>query len=158
MQPLDLIKTARRIIGPRKSRRPRQSDLRRAISTAYYALFHALCQNCADCMIGTNAASRSASAWRQAYRAIEHSYTKKQCRNHQVMSKFPKEIEDFASLFYDLQVERHATDYDPFRNFTLSDVIATIDAAELAIKTFNKTGIKHRRAFAAWTAMKHRTD
>lgn len=109
-------------------------------------------------MIGTNTASRSASAWRQAYRAIEHSYTKKQCRNQQVMAKFPKEIEDFASLFYDLQVERHAADYDPFRKFVLSDVVAAIDAAELAIKTFNQTGIKHRRAFSAWTAMKHRTD
>ncbi|MCY4185677.1 MAG: hypothetical protein OXC82_09925 [Rhodobacteraceae bacterium] len=37
MQPLDLISTARRLVG-----KPRQADLKRALSTAYYALFHAL--------------------------------------------------------------------------------------------------------------------
>ena len=158
MKPLDLIKTARKLTRSSSSRRPRQSDLKRAVSTAYYALFHTLCQNCADCLIGTAGADRSAPAWRQAYRSAQHGHAKNQCKNKAVMKKFPKDIEDFGNLFHDLQTDRHAADYDPSSRFTLTDVRYSIDAAELAIKAFNKSKVKDRRAFAAWTVMPTRTD
>ena len=121
-------------------------------------MFHAICRNCADCLIGTSAADRSLPAWKQAYRAIEHRHAKSQCRNTGVISRFPKDIEDFANLFQELQVDRHAADYDPFAKFTKADVLASIAAAEVAIKAFTKTPIKDRRAFAAWVAMKSRSD
>ena len=35
---------------------PRQPMLRRAVSTAYYATFHALCQSNADTLVGPSAA------------------------------------------------------------------------------------------------------
>jgi len=121
-------------------------------------MFHTMCRNCADCLIGGTNSDRSAPAWRQAYRAVEHGFAKKQCRNTSVLSKFPKEIEDFASLFSALQEKRHAADYDPGSKFTLSDVTTSVDAAELAIKKFQKARIKDRRAFAAWTTMKNRSS
>ena len=37
------------LAGPR---RPRQADLRRAVSTAYYALFQAMAKDCADVLVG----------------------------------------------------------------------------------------------------------
>ena len=74
------------------------------------------------------------------------------------MAMFPRDIEDFGSLFVDLQVQRHAADYDPVARFTRSDVQAAIDAAEKAIKLFRAASIKDRRAFAAWTAMRARSD
>ena len=40
---------------------PGQAALRRAISTAYYAVFYALCQNIADCFIGPAGAGLLAS-------------------------------------------------------------------------------------------------
>lgn len=43
----ELIVTARRLANVR-TRRPRQADLKRALSTSYYALFHTLAQDCAD--------------------------------------------------------------------------------------------------------------
>lgn len=43
----ELIITARRLANV-NIRRPRQADLRKAVSTAYYALFHVLAQDCAD--------------------------------------------------------------------------------------------------------------
>jgi uncharacterized protein (UPF0332 family) len=156
--PLDLIKTARKLVGTGVTRRPRQSDLKRAVSTAYYAMFHALCRNCADCLIGGTNSDRSAPAWRQAYRAVEHGFAKKQCARKGVISKFPKEIEDFAAQFKTLQEKRHSADYDPASRFNRSDVETAIDTAELAIKKFQKAQRKDRRAFAAWTAMKNRAD
>ncbi|QBF29739.1 hypothetical protein CFI11_00720 [Thalassococcus sp. S3] len=156
MKPLDLIKTARRLAGPTSSRKPRQSDLKRAVSSAYYAMFHTLCQNCADCLIGTAGSARSAPAWRQAYRSVDHGYAKKQCGNKTVTPKFPKDIEDFANLFRTLQEERHLADYDPSSRFTRTETIEHIDAAETAIKDFRSAPISDRRAFAAWTAMQLR--
>ncbi len=157
-QPLDYIKTARRLLGRAQSRRPRQSDLKRALSTAYYAMFHALCRTCADCLIGGTGSARSEEAWRQAYRSVEHGFSKKQCKNQQVVAKFPKEIEDFASQFKTLQEKRHAADYDPVSRFTRLDVETWINTAELSIRALNRAPLPDRRAFAAWTTMKSRTD
>ena len=44
---------------------PRDDELRRAISTAYYALFHSLAASCADTLIGTNPNSRPQVLWEQ---------------------------------------------------------------------------------------------
>jgi len=130
--------------------------LKRAISTAYYALFHTICRNCADCLIGRTAANRSAPAWRQAYRAVEHGFAKKQSGNKTVLDKFPPDIQEFASQFILLQDKRHSADYDPHSRFLRSDVLTYIAGAEVVIKKFQNASIKDRRAFAAWTAMKSR--
>ena len=66
----DLLVTARQLAKARPSK-PRQADLRRAVSTSYYAAFHALAQDCADRLVGTTR-QRSEPAWRQAYRALDH--------------------------------------------------------------------------------------
>ena len=63
MQPLDLIASAERMLGKGQRSNPRQSDLKRAMSTAYYAVFHALCRNCADSLVGKTRVSRSQPAW-----------------------------------------------------------------------------------------------
>jgi len=116
-----------------------------------------MCRNAADLMIGTKSADRSAPAWRQAYRSVEHGHPKRQCRTNDVMSRFPQEIQDFGDTFVKLQKERHRADYDPAERFGLSDVLEAIDAAENAISAFEDSPIKHRRAFAAWTEMRARS-
>ena len=158
MRPLDLIASARRLLGKTRRGPSRQSDLKRAISTAYYAMFHALCWNCADCLIGKTQSSRSKHAWRQAYRAVEHGFSKNQCKNKSILEQFPKEIEDFANQFVALQEKRHQADYDPFSRFTRNDVITSIEAAEIGIRKLQAATIKDKRAFAAWTAMKNRSE
>ena len=121
-------------------------------------MFHALCWNCADCLIGGTNSDRSAPAWRQAYRAVEHGFARNQCEKRHVVSRFPAEIQDFAALFKSLQEKRNAADYDPFSRFSKTDADTMIDTAELAISRFRRSSIKDRRAFAAWTTMKNRSD
>ena len=75
MTPRDLIQTARRLAQPGAAQ-PTQADLRRAVSTAYYALFHCLAATAADLLTGS---SRSPE-WHQVYRALEHGKARSACR------------------------------------------------------------------------------
>ncbi len=157
MLPLDLIKTAKKLMGG-SSKRPRQSDLKRAISTAYYAVFHMICRECADLLVGGTPSKRSPEAWKQAYRVLEHGFAKSQCKNTTIMRRFPREIEDFAQTFVTLQEKRHSADYDPESRFTKSDARILITRAEQAIKSLRRVATKDRRAFAVWVVMKKRND
>ena len=48
----ELIAAARWLASPTGGRQPSQSALKRAISTAYYAMFHALCYSNAETVVG----------------------------------------------------------------------------------------------------------
>ena len=155
MLPLELIKTARRLTETSGRGQPRQADLKRAVSTAYYALFHALCLTCADGFIGTKTADRSNPAWQQTYRSVEHGVAKDRCSDSRIRV-FPPGIGNFAEEFVKMQGKRHEADYDPMSRFRLNDVVIAIDAAELAIQQLRRCPMKDRRAFAAWATMKKR--
>ena len=62
MLSVDLIITARLLAQLHESE-PRQSDLRRSISSAYYALFHGLAEITADRLIGATATARESIVW-----------------------------------------------------------------------------------------------
>ena len=155
MNPDDLIRIARHLATGRAGAsfgRPSQADLRRAVSTAYHALFHALASNCADMLIGSTRSRRSQQAWRQTYRAPEHRFAKNRCSPSEI-SRFPSEIRIFANAFVELQNRRHTADYDPLPDpeatFIRSDVLKLIDTSEQAIDLLNSADETHRRAFAA---------
>ena len=130
--------------------------MRRATSTAYYALFHCLARACADLMVGGDGAKKSPEAWSQVYRALSHGTAKDQCKNQKVMNKFPQEIQDFANQFVAMQTNRHEADYNPTGSYFKSAVMAHIATTERAIKDFGKATVKDRRAFAAWVLFKVR--
>jgi len=152
LNPLDFIATAREFAGSRGGK-PRQTNVKRSVSTAYYALFHTLAKFCADTLIGTNARSRG--AWQQVYRALDHNFAKNACQNGNI-SRFPREIQDFANAFVTLQSKRHSADYDPFARVYKSDALTNLANAEVVIKGFNKAPLRHRKAFAAWVLLKQR--
>lgn len=156
MEPTDLIGTAEQLLRGRGVGRPRQSDLKRAISTAYYAMFHALCNIVADCLVGTAGADRSEPAWRQAYRCVEHGFSVTQCENKRVMSRFPREVQFFAGVYVELQEKRYEADYNPTSRFNLYDAHEWTRRVVNAIAEIAKSPLKDRRAFAVWVAMKHR--
>lgn len=156
MKPEDLIATAEKLAGGRRLGRRKQSDLRRAVSTAYYAMFHAMCRNAADQFIGATKAGRPNRAWMQAYRAVDHGPAKKQCSRQTILGEFPDAVQDFAATFVELQAERHRADYDPSANFTLSEARAFISRARRAIRELRGADARDRRAFAAYVALKFR--
>ena len=146
MRPLDLVETARCILRARNGK-PTQANLRRAHSTAYYALFHCIAREAADTIIGGAGATRSLGAWRQTYRALEHVKAKDACRNRRLVQSFPKAIEDFANAFVAMQEKRHAADYDPAIRLTKSEVSTDIDLVFDVINAFKAESTKDRKAF-----------
>ena len=131
-----------------------QARLRRAISTAYYAMFHCLSMSTADLFIGT---VRNA-AWHRIYRALEHGRARSACRQAQTMPEFPAELRDFADAFVVLQIERQQADYaldvDAYRQ---SDVLGYIVSAERAINQFEQADVEAKRAFAAHVLFRQRS-
>ena len=129
--------------------------MRRAISTAYYALFHCTAKSCADLLIGGDSAQRSQEAWTQVYRSLAHGAAKDACSKNTI-SKFPRQIQDFASQFVAMRKKRQSADYDPDAHYFKSSVLNDIAACEAAIRDFASAPIVDRRAFAAWVLFKTR--
>ena len=151
MNSRDLIETARGLteLSPR---RPSQANLRRAVSTAYYALFHSLGATVADALMG----KRRNDAWHQTYRALEHGSARRACQNMQAMREFPLGIQDFAKAFSDLQRVRHQADYALDGRYCKPDVLAEFDKADAAIAWLEEADMQQRRRFAAHVLFKRR--
>lgn len=161
MAPDNLISIARHLaagqVGLRRGR-PRQTDLCRAVSATYYALFHTLARCGADSLAGATRASRSQPAWEQIYRALEHGHAKNQCQNRAILNRFPPEIQDFADYFVLMQHHRHRADYAPMTNFSRIAVLTLIEQAEEIVHGFNSAPADDRRAFAIYALFRLRGD
>lgn len=153
LKPLDLISSARLLVAGNS--KPSQANLRRATSSAYYALFHCLARTGADLLVGGQNAAKSKHTWKQVYRALEHGAAKTACAD-KLVQQFPKSIEDFANSFVAMQSKRHAADYDPTVKLIKSEVVQDIASAERTIRAFGVEGAKDRRAFCAFVLFKRR--
>ncbi len=142
-----------------RTKNVQQIDMRRSVSSAYYAMFHALCENAADCLIGGSSPDRCERAWVQTYRAPAHNFAKKACERCTVKSNgynFPTEIEDFAAYFVQMYEARMRADYNPTARFARPEVLSMIEGAKKAIATFQSTEKKHKCAFAALVLFQER--
>lgn len=159
MQALDFVSTARRLAESAAVGRPPETDLRRAVSTAYYALFHCMAACCANMLVGGVGAARSRPAWRQVYRGLQHRTARRRCEDR-IITRFPVEIQDLANLFIAMQKKRHRADYDPDPSLSFSRpaVMQDINETENAIRRFSRTDRKDRRAFAVHLLLDVRKD
>ena len=152
MKPLDLIEAAR-ILTESGSDRLTQARLRRAVSTAYYAMFHCLAAAVADLFIGP----QRSPAWHRVYRALEHGKVRSACREVRTMREFPTEIRNFAGEFVVLQKARQQADYaldtDAYQK---SGVLGYIVSAEIAIAGLEGADIGAKRRFAAHALFRQR--
>ena len=146
MKASDLIAQANRL-AKASQHKPRQVDLKRGVSAAYYAMFHALAKECADTIAGAGR-DRSQAAWAQVYRALEHGVARNACK--QARNKgFPPGIVKFAETFAVLQDERHAADYDPQSLYGRAVTSTLVSNAAQAIADFGRAARADRRAFVA---------
>lgn len=139
MRPSELIEVARALAA---SERPSQACLRRAASTAYYALFHALCAAAADTLVG----ERADETWSRVYRAPNHAAARRACTNRELVERLPPGLHRFTTLFPTLQTRRHDADYEPKAAFVASEVLADISAAESVIAALAAAVLFERRA------------
>ncbi len=144
MNPHHLLDQARHL-ARRQRGRPRQTDLCRAVSAAYYALFHGLCEDC----VGLLLFGPARPGWNLAYRAVQHSDAKRACAAllHRLGAPLP--LRGFAEAFVTLQQERHQADYDPNPGFTRSKALSLVDLAEDARRAYLSVDQDSRRQLLA---------
>lgn len=136
---------------------PPQSDLRRSISTLYYAMFHELAEACANHLVGQIGIDTSDNAWIQTYRALDHFHVRTQCeKSYFKRSRFPTAIKDFAAFLIEMQRKRHEADYDPVVTFQKSEFERDLRSVRDAVLGYRATSEKHRRAFSIFVMLKSR--
>lgn len=137
-------------------RKPKQVNLRRAVSSTYYAVFHYLVHEACCVQFGTQHAQ---APFRHALgRAFTHTAMKQACISfgggtlkEVVIKGLPRDsngnypvhvaIKDLASNFVELQEKRHVADYDRNERFNRSDVLILITEARNCVAVF--AGLPH---------------
>lgn len=128
-------------LAERDRGRPKQASLRRAVSAAYYSVFH---------LVAADAAARFASlpALRPAVgRAFEHRKIVAAARAIVSVHRSPRQqqwllahlcgavsdrLSQFCGGFVELHQERHIADYDIDAAFTREKALALVNTAEAA--------------------------
>lgn len=161
MSPANLIATARTLLNAASEEtdtEQSQTHLKRAVSTAYYAMFHSVCANAAALLPDAISEPAASAAWLQAYRGPEHTHVRNQCRNASLMAAFPPDIRSFAQNFVQIQSYRNQADYNPRSDFSRSDALEIIDDAERAINQLSSASAGTRQAFAITILLRNRAD
>jgi hypothetical protein len=126
-------------------RRPKQANLRRAISSAYYALFHLLSSE----MSALYAAEPGLAA--RINRTLSHAEMKKASMmigNDKLPKALklqsgsytaPADLKTVAETFGTLQEARHQADYDLSRTFRRHEALAYVQSARQAFEAWERT-------------------
>lgn len=143
--PIDLLRAARLLAATDTAS---TAHIHRAISTAYYALFHHLLSAAATRFLRDG--NRNGAAYSAVYRGFSHGRMRAVCEALNVptlgkafarqyrRTSASQKIRAFASIFLALQEARSIADYDPVVAFAASDVEEFIEKAEAAIAMFDQ--------------------
>jgi hypothetical protein len=144
-----------------------ETDLRRAVSTAYYGVFHFLLQQVADTIAG--AGIRSTELHSMVYRSVDHKPLKDLCNLFRSTTPSAKvrpfapvgdfgTIVDFAGLVAQLQEQRIFADYDPTPPvpFDVVNSRIIVGYGREAVKHFSLATPEQRSAFVALLTIKPR--
>lgn len=144
----DLLEQSKHLLK-RETRRPRQASLRRAVSAAYYSLFHLLIYEASRALvkdedtIGMIARSYGHGEMLK----VSNLFAKGELprKLHPLKSTFsdPKrkpiidKLKSIAGTFVDLQQARHEADYNLRKSLTRSEAGALVELAEKAFSDWN---------------------
>lgn len=145
---------------------PRQVDLRRAISAAYYGMFHFVARAAADEFVGR--VRRREVRYSLVYRGLDHRRLRDLCVDLAKTSP-PRKlapflppngigpgIQVFASGLVDMQDKRHDADYDPLVRFNTAEAHLAIATARSAIARFERASATRQKAFLTLALFKPR--
>ena len=131
-----LVEQAKHLAN-REKKRPRQASLRRAVSTAYYALFHLLIHE------ATLNWKRVGQRARLA-RLFEHGKMKSACEKQRAACTrytgqdldLMDDLYKVTDTFLQSQQERHSADYDNAKVWTRTEVLTLIQLVEAAFDSW----------------------
>lgn len=135
----DLLDIASHLAQLEKGK-PRQTSLRRALSSAYYALFHALAKLCADKLVGF---SKPWEVYTPIYRSLDHGRAKDVFKR--ISSHRGPRVAIIGQIFILLQERRHTADYDPSPfPFGRAETLDLIEQSRQAIEQLSKLSDEDR--------------
>lgn len=135
----DLLAQARYLVS-REPRRPKQASLRRAVSAAYYAVFHLLTSEASKGFAkddGLQAIINRAFTHREmntVSKAFAGGHVPKKLDSVTGRIPVPPQLSGVAQAFADLQQARHEADYNLAKSFTRSEALALISQADQAFR------------------------
>ncbi len=147
IDPQELIDACYKLVPQTATAQPSDADLRRAISTAYYALFHTLAASNADLIAGQPQSDIPSYAWDRVYRCLDHGRTQNNLRG--ILNRLSQNGQNFARIFIDLKDQRDEADYNPNAPIIQSHTLNAISRAETAIRDFAQLSEEERRLIAA---------
>lgn len=117
---------------------------RRAISTAYYAVFHALLKICASTFIQDQ--NVSDETYERAYRALDHAQVRQAFESRASPLFTDKALRPIGDLVVPLLSARNRADYAPPdpHPFSRSEAIDFVDQAREAIARLDSLGTRER--------------
>ena len=147
IDPQELIATCHKLVPTTTTQPPTQADMRRAISTAYYDLFHTLAASNAELIAGQPQSNLSSYAWERVYRRLDHGRAQNNLRA--ALTLLSQGGVNFARTFIDLQDQRQDADYNPTAQINRSATVNFIGQAQIAIRDFAQLTEEERRLLAA---------
>ena len=151
----NLIQAGRDLLNPQQTGHiPTDEHARRAISNAYYALFHALAGSNASALIGSPSDAAIAAAWSRAYRGLDHTTARRELQRHRQELSVHARI--FADTFRDMQELRHSADYDHNAAISISQASVVLDQAEASILDYSQVALSERVYIATLTLIRSR--
>jgi len=157
LNPDHLLDQARQLTTLAGPGAPRQADLRRAISGAYYALFHAILTQTADVLVGRK--NRDSPRYKLVYRSVPHAAIRAVCENiikpqlpiryvpYEPRGGFGPDLVAVATAFIELYEKRHLADYDPLYHVTRSDAELATGTSATALDLFRNANPVARNVF-----------
>jgi hypothetical protein len=127
---------------------------RRAVSTAYYAVFHALAKLCADELLGAPSDRRS-EEYIRVYRSLEHG-TLKAAFKAAPLNRIGT-LQKIGSRVVELQSERIRSDYRPPQSlYTRGQCRDLVESAKSAVGAIAALSQSDRRSLAVSLLFKNR--
>ena len=157
LNPEHLLDQALRLVVPPPNGPPRQVDINRAISAAYYSVFHGVLIAAADEFIGLT--KRTTYRYTLVYRSVGHRQLRDFCVDATKPSLpakykpygppigFSVDVQLFGAAVAYLQERRHAADYDPSIRFRTADALLAVRTARTAHERFAQIGSDERQMF-----------
>ena len=146
LDPTALIDSADHAINNPPPNGASREAIHRAISTAYYAVFHAICAINADVRHGVPTNPTAAQAWTRTYRQMRHGFATKRLSRY--LFSLNQHAQHLANRFINLKTARETADYNPNRVMTIGDANFWIGEARAALIAQQAMNAADRQTFS----------